>query len=109
MSDYLKIARELIRKRPLTDVPDDSSLESILKGSAIELWSDALGERLWLVADEADAIQLAQPRGRVYTGAEARMMIRVPEPATAAEIHTWKRRFDATLRQVARAQASCDA
>jgi hypothetical protein len=67
---------------------EPQGLESVLKGSAIELWSTAAG-RLFLVADEADA-----NRGETYTAAEAWRVVQVADPATVAEIHRWKRLFD---------------
>jgi hypothetical protein len=62
------------------------SLESVLKNRAIELWSDALGERFWLVADEADA-RLAMEgfgarRGETYTASEVRRILVIKDPAT---------------------------
>jgi hypothetical protein len=85
-------------ERPEPKLVDE--LEAVLKGRAIELWSDAQGERLWIVADEEDAAKLGEPRGAVYTAAEARCVIQIRDPATVAEIHDWKRRFEATIRQV---------
>jgi hypothetical protein len=73
-------------------------LEDVLRGRAIELWSDALGERFWLVADEADAARLGEPRGTVYTAAEARRVVQIGDPATVAEVHAWKRRFEGVIR-----------
>ena len=80
------------------DVGESKTLETFLKGSAVELWSDALGERFWLVADEEDAAKLGEPRGTVYTAPEARRVIQIGDPATVAEIHEWKRRFDGVIR-----------
>ena len=84
------------REQPATAVvnsrPEDS-LEAVLKGLAVELWSDALGERFWLVADETDAAELGEPRGTVYTASEARCVIQIGDPASIAEIHEFKRRF----------------
>jgi len=73
-------------------------LEAVLKGHAIELWSDALGERFWLVADEADAATLGEPRGSVYTAAEARLVIQIADPASVAEVHAFKRIFKVGIR-----------
>ena len=75
------------------------SLEDVLRGRVIELWSDALGERFWLVADEADAAKVGEPRGAVYTAAEARLIIAVNDASVVAEIHRWKRRFDGMVRE----------
>ncbi len=76
------------------------SLEEVLRGRAIELWCDALGERFWLVADEEDAAKLGEPRGNVYTAAEARKVVQIGDPASVHEIHEWKRRFDGCIREV---------
>ena len=73
-------------------------LEDVLRGRAIELWSDALGERFWLVADDMDAARLGEPRGTIYTAVEARRLVRIGDPATVAEIHAWKRRFEGVIR-----------
>ena len=96
MSDYLEIARQVMREQ---QSHADEPMEAVLKGKAIELWSDALGERFWLVADEADAAKLGQPRGTVYTTAEARRVVQIGDPATVAEIHRWKRQFDGVIRE----------
>ena len=74
------------------------SLESVMKGLAIELWSDAAG-CLFIVADEDDARRLGESRGTVYTAAEMRRVVQIGDPATVLEIHQWKRTFDARLRE----------
>jgi hypothetical protein len=101
---YAKDAKEIAvggEKVPFADLHTNSgetpSLEDVVKGRAIELWSDALGERFWLVADEADAARLRGPRGNVYTAAEARRIVKLGNPEVVAEIHTWKRRFDGVM------------
>ena len=85
-----------------TDIGSEKvpSLEDVMRGGAIELWSDALGERFWLVADEEDVTKLAEPRGSVYTGAEARRVVQIGNPAIVREIHKWKRTFDGRVREV---------
>ena len=75
------------------------SLESVLKGLVVELWSDAAGG-LFIVADEEDAARLAEPRGAIYTSAEARRVVQIGDPAIVLEIHEWKRRFDGRVRDV---------
>lgn len=72
-------------------------LEAALKGQALELWSDSLGERFWLVADEDDAALLGEPRGTIYTATEAHRLIQIVDPSVVAEVHRWKREFNATL------------
>jgi hypothetical protein len=76
------------------------SLDVVLRGRAVELWSDARGERFWLVADEEDATKLAEPRGTVYTASEARRVVQIGDSAIVREIHEWKRRFDGRVREV---------
>lgn len=71
----------------------------MLRGRAIELWSDAWGERFWLVADEEDATKLGETRDSVYTAAEARRVVQVGDPAMVLEIHEWKRTFNGRLRE----------
>ena len=72
--------------------------EDVLKGLAIELWSDA-GGRLFIVADEEDARRLGEPRGPVYSAAEMRRVVQIGDPATVLEIHAWKRRFNGRVRE----------
>lgn len=82
------------------------SLEDVLRGRAIELWSTAAG-RLLLVADEEDARpaieRFGAKRGEIYTSAEARRTITVDDPSGVAGIHDRKRRFDAVVRDGPRA------
>src|SRR5258708_8409129 len=100
MSDYLKIAREVMRERQIGLGPEaDKPLETVLRGQALELWSDALGERFWLVADEEDALLLGEPRGNVYTAAEMRLVVQIRDPAVVLEIHEWKRTFNGRVRE----------
>jgi hypothetical protein len=74
------------------------SLESVLRGVAIELWSDAAGS-LFIVADEDDARRLGEPRGTVYTAPEVRRVVQIGDPAIVLEIHEWKRAFNGRLRE----------
>jgi hypothetical protein len=74
------------------------SLESVLRGLVIELWSDAAG-RLFIVADEEDARRLGEPRGTAYTAPEVRRVDQIADPAIVLEIHAWKRAFDGRLRE----------
>jgi hypothetical protein len=102
MESYLEIARQVLKDRrrvqePKSD-PEGNPLEDVLKGLAVELWSDVLVERFWLVADEADAARIGEARGTVYTAAEARRVVQIGDPAVVAEIHQWKRRFDGVIR-----------
>jgi len=95
--DYLSIAR-LALERP-KELAQSAALEDVLKGLAIELWSDAAG-RLFIVADEDDARRLGEPKGNVYTAAEMRRVVQIGDPAIVREIHEWKRKFDGRLREV---------
>ena len=112
MSDYLKIARQVMRdrERPPRQLARESErqrpevsrtpLETVLNGRAVELWSTVAGT-FFLVADEDDARQAFElfgaARGYVYTAAEARRIIAVNEPTVVAEIHEWKREFNARV------------
>jgi hypothetical protein len=83
-----------------TPLEDYGPAESVLKGRAIELWSDSLGERFWLVADEDDAALLGERRGSVYTAAEARLVIQIADRSVVAEVYRWKQRFNASISDV---------
>jgi hypothetical protein len=96
MADYLSIARRAL-DRPI-EPRQPEILEDVLKGLAIELWSDAAGS-LFIVADEDDARRLGEPRGTVYTANEMRRVVQIGDPATVREIHEWKRRFNARVRE----------
>lgn len=71
--------------------------DEVLKGLAVELYL-ADGDRLFIVADEADAAKVGEPRGIVYTAAEARGIVQIDDPSLVTEVHRWKREFNATLR-----------
>jgi hypothetical protein len=96
MPDYLSIARRAL-ERPKEPIQPES-LEDVLKGLAIELWSDAAGA-LFIVADEDDARRLGEPRGTVYTKAEMRRVVQIRDSATVLEIHEWKRKFNGRVRE----------
>ena len=96
MPDYLSIARRALERPEAQSQPE--SLEDLLKGLAIELWSNDAGS-LFLVADEEDARRLGEPRGTVYTAEEMRRVVQIGDPTIVLEIHEWKRRFDARLRE----------
>lgn len=97
MSDYLEIARKVMEAR--------QPLEAVLKGSAVELWSDAVG-RLFIVADQEDVNvtmrRFGGSRGEIYSAAEVRRVIEIGDPATVAEVHRLKREFnelEASIRE----------
>ena len=96
MPDYLSIARRAL-ERP-KDGGQPESLEGVLKGHAVELWSDDAGS-LFIVADEDDARRLGEPRGTVYTAAEMRRVVQIRDPATVLEIHEWQRKFNGRVRE----------
>lgn len=101
-----ELAKEALRDGPLTPLGEPSeSLQCVLKGNAVELWSTAAG-RLFLVADEADAREALKRfglrRGEIYTGIEATRIIALKDAAAAAEIHDWKRRFDGVVQEARR-------
>lgn len=97
MPDYLSIARRAL-DRP-TEPRQPESLEDVVKGLAVELWSDTDG-RLFIVADEDDARRLGGPRGTVYTAAEVRRVVQIGDPAIVREIHEWKRALNGNVREV---------
>jgi hypothetical protein len=91
------LAKTVLANAQPTAEQESGSLESVLKGLAVELWSDAAG-RLFIVADEDDARSLGQPRGAVYTAAEIRPVVQIGDPDIVLEIHEWKRKFNGRLR-----------
>ena len=94
--DFQKYVDDLERQALGPRMPaEQESLEAVLKGKAIELWSD--GERFFLVADEEDAARLGESRGSVYTAAEARLITRITDAKVVREIHSYKRRFNGGL------------
>lgn len=93
--NYLDLAKQAISGHH----EDDAHMEDVLKGIAVELWSNEFGE-LFLVSDEADAAKLTRQgiqRGAVYTASEVRHVITIADRQTVAEIHAWKRDFDAII------------
>jgi hypothetical protein len=103
MSDYLEIARQVLREGAETPKPGSAdALESVLKGKAIELYLKD-GDRLFIVADEEDARLVGESRGAIYTASEARRVVQVMDPIAVAEVHLWKREFNARVRDFQRA------
>ena len=93
-----ELAKTALAGTQPTPVQESGSLESVLRGVAIELWSDAAGS-LFIVADEDDALRLGEPRGSVYTAAEMRRVVQIGDPATVLEIQQWKRKFRGRVRE----------
>jgi hypothetical protein len=102
MRSYLEMARQVLASAQGCGKAEcaNESLEAVLKGRAIELWSN--GECFWLVADEEDAEKLAERRGAVYTAPEVQHLVTVRDPAIVREIHVWKRATNAIIRGVHR-------
>lgn len=83
------------------EAPEIPTLENVLKGRAVELYL-ADGDRLFIVADEEEAAKLGEPRGAIYTAAEVRRIVQVADANVVAEVHRWKREFNATVREYQR-------
>jgi hypothetical protein len=83
------------------EVSEIRPLEDELKGRALELYL-ADGDRMFIVADEEDAAKLGEPRGTVCTASEARRIVQIADPGVVAEVHRWKREFNATVRDFQR-------
>jgi len=75
------------------------SVRAKLKDHAIRIWSELVGEDVWLVADDEDAQRLGEPRGRVYTLAEAKVLAGARRSRQILEVHDWKKTFDAVLTE----------
>jgi hypothetical protein len=93
------LAKTVLAETQLKAPRKFGSLESALRGLAVELWSDAAG-CLFIVADEDDARRLGELRGTVYTAAEMRRELQIGDPAIVLEIHEWKRAFNGRVREV---------
>ena len=96
------LAKTVLDTQPVAE-EESVSLETVLSGLVIELWSDPTGQ-LFIVADEDDAQRLGVQRGNVYTGSELRRVVQIGDPAIVLEIHEWKRAFNGHLREVRRTQ-----
>ena len=86
-----RLAKEAM-KRGLERGPE--SLSDVPMGGAIELWSDAFGDRFWFVANESDAAKLEESRSTIYIARAPRCVFRVSDAKTIEEVHRWKRRFE---------------
>ena len=85
-----------------TSGPPPEKLPPIVKGQAVCLYSDLVGENLWIVANEEDAQTLVaqgERRGQVYTPEEVRLVIAIKDPAIVKEIHNFKREFNTRMRR----------
>ena len=81
--------------------PAEALLSDVLKGYAVCLYSDLVGENLWIVADEEDAerlIEQGERRGAIYTRAESRLVTRIKDREIVQQVHAFKREFNARMR-----------
>ena len=80
--------------------PAEAHPSDTLKGYAVCLYSDLVGENLWIVADEEDAerlIEQGERRGATYTRAESRLVTRIKDSEIVRQIHEFKREFDTRI------------
>lgn len=92
---------------PLPEERETPPLRSVLRNRVVELYLTN-GDRLFMVADEDDAAKLGEPRGSIYTAAEVRLVIQIADPGIIAEVHRWKRQFEATVRREAERHSGSD-
>ena len=84
-----------------TSGPPPEKLPPIFKGQAVCLYSDQVGENLWIVADEEDAQTLVaqgERRGQVYTPEEVRLIIRITDAEIVKQVHAFKSELNARMR-----------
>ena len=77
------------------------TLPAIDKGQAVCLYSDLVGENLWIAADEDDAqilVSQGEQRGQIYTPEEVRLIIRIADPEVVKQVHTFKSELNARMR-----------
>lgn len=114
--NYLEIAKRALREYyaqyDINDQNDQSprSLEAVLQGEAIELWSDRSG-RLFLVSDKEDAQRLMASDktvqlGETYTAAEARRLVSIGDPAIVQEVAAFKLAMGGTVQGIERDHTS---
>ena len=94
--DIMKFLNDLERAAGMKARRAAADLEAVLKGRTVELYLID-GDKLFIVADEADAERLGEPRGSAYTAQEARRVVALKDPGIVREVHAWKRRFNAIL------------
>jgi hypothetical protein len=85
----------------------ENQLKEPLRGRVVELYLID-GDRLSIVADGADAVQLEEPRGTVYTVAEVRRVIQIADPSVVAEVHRWQGAFNAEMQKCLRGPKTND-
>jgi hypothetical protein len=92
----------------LVNVPETKSSGSgsdsgalSLKGHAIEVWCDHAGGRVFIVADEADALEammrFGAHRGEIWIPAEIELVGRIEDQAIRDEVADFKRQIDGWL------------
>ena len=65
------------------------------------LYSDLVGENLWIAADEDDAqilVSQGERRGQIYTPEEVRLIIRIADAGIVKQIHAFKSELNARMR-----------
>ena len=80
--------------------PPPERIPPVVKGQAVCLYSDLVGEELWIAADEEDAgtlVTQGERRGRIYTRDEVRLVIAIKDPAIVKQVHEFKREFDTRI------------
>ena len=84
--------------------PEQNPAEALssdpLKGYAVCLYSDLVGENLWIVADDEAAerlIEQGERRGAIYTRAESRLVTRIKDPEIVKQVHAFKREFNTRM------------
>ena len=107
MDDALDIARKVLARRKaerLDEQPEQNPAEApprdALKGYAVCLYADLVGENLWIVADQEDAerlIEQGERRGAIYTRAESRLVTRIKDPEIVKQVHAFKREFNTRM------------
>ena len=76
-------------------------LPPIVKGQAVCLYSDLVGENLWIAADEDDAqilVSQGERRGQIYTPEEVRLIIRIADAEIVKQVHAFKSELNGRMR-----------
>jgi hypothetical protein len=85
----------------LAPAPEPLPAAHSLKGTAVELWCDHAGGRMFIVADEADAQEAMKRfgthRGEVWIPAELELVGRIEDQAIRDEIADFKRQIGGRL------------
>ena len=107
MDDALDIARKVVAQLKATPIierhkqnPAEAPPSDALKGYAVCLYSDLVGENLWIVADDEDAerlIEQGERRGAIYTRVESRLVTRIDDPEIVKQVHAFKREFNTRM------------